>query len=161
MAKRKGKKKSKQEEKDAAGPNINIKGMKPKVIRKKRKASNPNPTSDVPNADASEAMTSEPANRYVGEPSRGIGKEQGIQKRPSGFIFMCNATTKLECFRYRVFGLPMGQKEVVEEVKPGAKLFLYDFKLKLLYGVYEATSSGQLNLEPGAFGGKYPAQVYI
>ncbi|XP_049409005.1 DCD domain-containing protein NRP-like [Solanum stenotomum] len=77
----------------------------------------------------------------------------------SGFIFLCNRETKLDCFRFRVFGVGSNKKEMVEKIKPGTKIFLFDIKLRLLYGVYEATSTGGINLEAHAFGGKFPAQV--
>jgi len=72
---------------------------------------------------------------------------------------MCGRNTKHACYRFRVFGLPSNKQERIEKIKSGAKLFLFDFEVKLLYGVYEATSTGIINLEPLAFGGKFPAQV--
>ncbi|KAM5571517.1 hypothetical protein ABKV19_011887 [Rosa sericea] len=77
----------------------------------------------------------------------------------SGYIFMCNGRTKPECYMYRVFGLPAGRREVIEKIKPGMKLFLFDYDVKYLYGVYEATTAGKLNWDTAAFGGNFPAQV--
>lgn len=113
-------------------------------------------------APAAHIHTAE-ANASNTESHKSIGAYESEEKEKtkclSGFIFLCNQSTKYECYRYRVFGLPLGRKNVVEEIKPGAKLFLFDFEVKRLYGVYEATSAGNLYLEPEAFGGKYPAQV--
>ncbi|XP_061357126.1 uncharacterized protein LOC133301510 isoform X2 [Gastrolobium bilobum] len=88
-------------------------------------------------------------------------EEEGMNnhEKLSGFIFMCNSATKPDCYRYRVFGLPAGRKDVVEKINPGTYLFLFDTDVKLLYGPYIATSTGKLKLEPLAFGRKFPAQV--
>ncbi|PQQ18126.1 hypothetical protein Pyn_28622 [Prunus yedoensis var. nudiflora] len=98
---------------------------------------------------------------HVSSPAedQGLRKDQLGLEEFSGYIFMCNGRTKPECYLHRVFGLPAGRKEVIEKIRPGMKLFLFDYNVKFLYGVYEATTAGKLNLERMAFGGNFPAQV--
>ena len=77
-----------------------------------------------------------------------------------GFLFLCNNKTESECFRRKLFGSPRSQLFVMRSsIRSGANLFLFNTQSSNLFGPFEATAGAALNLEPGAWGGRFPAQV--
>lgn len=92
-------------------------------------------------------------------------RENGVVGRVPEFgaIFMANISTKKECFRRRLFGLPLALANFAKQVKAGMVLFLFEFERRELFGVFRATSDGAMNIVPNAFSssGNFPAQVKI
>lgn len=81
-----------------------------------------------------------------------------------GAIFMSSSSTKNECFRRRLFGLPSGQGQFVKQVKTGMILFLFEFEKRELHGVFQACSDGAMNIVSSAWstsGKHFPAQVQV
>ncbi|KAL1537571.1 hypothetical protein AAHA92_30067 [Salvia divinorum] len=79
-----------------------------------------------------------------------------------GAIFLSNVQTKKECLRRNIFALPSSHAEFVARVKEGMVLFLFETRKRELYGVYQASSDGAVDINPHAFsssGRHYPAQV--
>jgi len=75
--------------------------------------------------------------------------------------FVCSKETEAECFQRMLFGDTAKFRGVVERVKEGDICFLYNLDTDTLFGPFEAKSSGQMDIEPEAWGGKYPAQVKV
>lgn len=84
-----------------------------------------------------------------------------------GVIFVCTNNTIRECLSKQLFGLPGQHFSYVKNIDPGLPLFLFNYSDRKLYGIYEAASSGQMNINPygwtsdGAQRTPYPSQVQI
>ncbi|CAA0836250.1 Unknown protein [Striga hermonthica] len=84
-----------------------------------------------------------------------------------GVIFGCTNDTMEECLTSQLFGLPAKHFKYVQNIEPGLPLFLFNYSDRKLHGIYEAVSSGQLNINQYAWtaGGsdktKFPAQVQV
>ncbi|KAL6601447.1 hypothetical protein ACP70R_044667 [Stipagrostis hirtigluma subsp. patula] len=93
-----------------------------------------------------------------------VSFRQDAASAMAGAIFMSNTVTRELCFKTSTFGLPIEYESFVSNVKKGMPLFLFDYSLRKLYGVFEAASDGGLNINQSAFRAmqhSYPAQVRV
>lgn len=56
-----------------------------------------------------------------------------------------------ECLGRGIFGLPAHVKHAASQLRKGSSIFLYNVTDRLLFGIFEACSSTQLNMCPRAF----------
>ncbi|KAG0629175.1 hypothetical protein M758_1G082300 [Ceratodon purpureus] len=127
---------------------------KPRRERKKRKGREP---------EAREPEVREPvrAMSTSQSPAQSPAPIPDVTEEPplAGMIFGCTSDTYMECMQWKLFALPAANKSEVMRVAPGTKLFLYNYQARELSGIFEATSQGDMDLEPDAFQGLFPAQV--
>ncbi|KAK9124635.1 hypothetical protein Sjap_014237 [Stephania japonica] len=80
-------------------------------------------------------------------------------------ILGCSHETYDECHSKQIFGLPAFHISYVRNIVPGMLLFLFNYTDRRLHGIYEATSHGQMNINPfgwtthGSKTTPFPAQV--
>jgi len=53
------------------------------------------------------------------------------------------------------------EAEYVEKIRKGDRLVLHNPHTDVLFAPFTADSDGGMNIEPGAWGGKFPAQVRV
>ena len=100
----------------------------------------------------------------VERPSR-TGNARGC----CGYTFMCNNRTRDECLNKRVFGLPAGAlDEMQQHIGDQTLLFLFDLDRREMHGPFLAACKPGRNLVPGAWAkrgsatnSRYPAQVRV
>ncbi|KAJ8533786.1 hypothetical protein K7X08_007110 [Anisodus acutangulus] len=84
-----------------------------------------------------------------------------------GVIFGCTNTNMKKCLQKQLFGLPGSHISYVRNINPGLPLFLFNYDDRKLHGIFEAASSGQMQIDPYAWTSNnpkktlYPAQVQI
>ncbi|KAL2337674.1 hypothetical protein Fmac_012120 [Flemingia macrophylla] len=84
-----------------------------------------------------------------------------------GVIFGCKTSTMKECQSKQLFGLPANHFSYVKNIDPGLPIFLFNYSDRKLHGIFEASSKGQMYIDPYAWidedseldRTQYPAQV--
>ncbi|RZC63261.1 hypothetical protein C5167_025016 [Papaver somniferum] len=84
-----------------------------------------------------------------------------------GVILGCTRETMTECLTNKIFGLPAFHISYIRKIKPGLPLFLFNYSDRKMHGIFEATSNGEMNINPCGWSEdgqeltKYPAQVRV
>jgi len=86
-----------------------------------------------------------------------------FDKFEDGMMFLCNKATEEECLKNMVFAASISMMENMSNITDSTALFLYRLipNRSVLHGVFQAEGVAGLNLVPGAFGGRFPAQIRV
>jgi len=87
-----------------------------------------------------------------------IVKHQATRKF---YIFMCNSNYVGEFLTEGIFGALTQFHSTVRNIQPGDLIFLWHRDLEQLFGIFKATTQGQLNINQNAFDRHYPSQVKV
>lgn len=86
-----------------------------------------------------------------------------FDKFEDGMMFLCNKATEEECLKNMIFAASTSMMENMNNITDSTALFLYRLipNRSVLHGVFQAEGVAGLNLVPGAFGGRFPAQIRV
>jgi len=82
----------------------------------------------------------------------------------NGYIFVCNDVTEQECFSKCLFGAPRSGWGQVSKICDTTAIFLLKRCKRtapIMYGVFLPWGRPGLNIDPSAWGGKFPSQVRV
>jgi AAA+ superfamily predicted ATPase len=77
------------------------------------------------------------------------------------FFMICKNETKQECLDRNLFGGLEWQLTPMKQIRKGDIGLLINLSNNELIGIFEARGNAQLNIEPEAWQGKFPAQVRV
>jgi len=86
-----------------------------------------------------------------------------FDKFEDGMMFLCNKATEEECLKNMIFAASASMMENMTKITDKTALFLYRLipNRCVLHGVFQAEGVPGLELIPGAFGGRFPAQIRV
>jgi len=86
-----------------------------------------------------------------------------FDKFEDGMMFLCNKATEEECLKNMIFAASASMMENMTKITNKTALFLYRLipNRCVLHGVFQAEGVPGLDLIPGAFGGRFPAQIRV
>jgi transitional endoplasmic reticulum ATPase len=77
------------------------------------------------------------------------------------FFMLCTDGTENECLEKGLFGDREWRLPYLKSIKKGDCGFLLNISKDQLLGIFIAESEAKLNIDPGAWGGRFPAQVKV